>query len=393
MQARWAFPRAAPVQFHESGTTGLREQARSFLPRNTMSSRRLPHIDVLKALAAQVIVLHHLVSYGPIARAAHDALPLLAGAVHQYGRMAVQVFLVVGGYLSARGLSPRGGALRAGVPELLWRRYLRLTLPFLAALALTLAACGLVASSWPELVPADIGAGQLLAHALLLHDVLGFEALTVGAWYVAIDLQLFACLVGLLWLARSGWRHPSRLLVAPLLVAGLALASAFVFNRDTTLDAYAPYFFAAYGLGALVHWLGLWRHRRLGFVLLAVAFGAALALDWRDRLALALATALWLAWAEARHAQGRPLLPARWGPALAAWSTPSYALFLLHFPVLLLTNALLANLTDASPETGLMLLVVTWALANWLALPFHRWVEAPAARLDPLAWLPRLRWA
>jgi peptidoglycan/LPS O-acetylase OafA/YrhL len=356
-------------------------------------TRRLPHIDALKALAAQVIVLHHLVSYGPIARAAHDALPQLAGAMHHYGRMAVQVFLVVAGYLSARGLSPRGSALQAGVPALLWRRYLRLALPFLAALALTLGACGLVASSWPEMVPADLSPGQLLAHALLLHDVLGYEALTVGAWYVAIDLQLFAVLVGLLWLARRGWRHPGRLVVGPLLVAGLALASAFFFNRDSDGDAFAPYFFAAYGLGALVHWLGLWRHGRAALLLLALAFGAALMLDWRDRLALATATALWLAWAQARQAQGRPLLPASWAPALAAWATPSYALFLLHFPVLLLTNGLLARMDGAPPETGLLLLVLTWALANWLALPFHRWVEAPAARFDPLAWIPRLRTA
>lgn len=356
----------------------------------TTSSRRLPHIDALKAVAAQAIVLHHLVSYGPIARAAHEALPLLAGFMHQYGRMAVQVFLVVGGYLSARGLSPRGKALQAGVPELLWRRYLRLVLPFLAALALTLGACGLIASSWPELVPTDIGLGQLFAHALLLHDVLGYEALTVGAWYVAIDLQLFALLVGLLWLARRGWRHPSRLVVGPVLVAAVALGSAFVFNRQPELDAYAPYFFAAYGLGALVHWLGLWRHGRAGLLLLAVGVGAALTMEWRGRLALALATALWLAWAEARQSAGKPSLPTAWAPALARWATPSYALFLLHFPVLLLTNALLAQLPDASPATGLLLLGTTWVLANCLAVPFHRWVEAPAARFDPLAWLPQL---
>ncbi|HEY8881168.1 MAG TPA: acyltransferase family protein [Roseateles sp.] len=358
-----------------------------------MTSRRLPHIDVLKALAAQVIVLHHLVSYGPIARAAHEALPLLAAAMHQYGRMAVQVFLVVGGYLSARALSPRGQALQSPLPELLWRRYLRLTLPFLAALALTLGACGLIASSWPELVPTDISLGQLFAHALLLHDVMGYEALTVGAWYVAIDLQLFAVLVGLLWLARRGWRHPSRLVVGPILVVALALASAFVFNRQPELDAYALYFFAAYGLGALVHWLSLWRHRRAGLLLLTVAMAAALALDWRDRLALALATALWLAWAQARHAEGRPLVPAAWADLLARGATPSYALFLLHFPVLLLTNALMANLPGATPEAGLVMLVATWLLANCLAVPFHRWVEAPAARFDPLAWLPRLRTA
>jgi peptidoglycan/LPS O-acetylase OafA/YrhL len=290
-------------------------------------------------------------------------------------------------------LSPRGGALQAAVPGLLWRRYLRLVLPFLAALALTLGACGLVGSAWPELVPADISAGQLFAHALLLHDVLGYEALTVGAWYVAIDLQLFALLVGLLWLARRGWRHPGRLVVGPLLVAGAALASAFVFNRDPALDAWAPYFFAAYGLGALVHWLSLWRHGRAGLVLLATALCAALLLEWRDRLALALATGLWLAWAQARHSQGRAAVPAGWVPTLTAWATPSYALFLLHFPVLLLTNALMATTDEASTGMGLLLLAATWALANWLALPFHRWVEAPAARLDPLAWLPRRRTA
>lgn len=355
--------------------------------------RRLPHIDALKAIAAQVIVLHHLVSYGPIARAAHDALPLLAGALHQYGRMAVQVFLVVGGYLSARGLSPRGQALQAGVPELLWRRYLRLTLPFLAALALTLGASSLISSTWPELVPTDITLGQLFAHALLLHDVLGYEALTVGAWYVAIDLQLFAMLVGLLWLASRGWRHPSRLVVGPVLVAGMALAAAFYFNRQPGLDAFGVYFFTSYGLGALVHWLGLWRHRRAGLVLLTVAIGAALWLDWRDRIALALATALWLAWAGARQNEDRPLLPERWAPRLAAWATPSYALFLLHFPVLLLTNAVLAQLPGATPAAGLVMLGATWLLANCLAVPFHRWVEAPAARFDPLAWLPRLRTA
>ena len=55
-----------------------------------------------------------------------------------------------------------------------------------------------------------------------------------------------------------------------------------------------------------------------------------------------------------------------------------------HFPVLLVANALVAAV--AGPDAiGLaaFALLSTWWLANRLAGPFHRWVELPAARLDP----------
>lgn len=357
-------------------------------------SRRLLHVDALKAVAAQVIVLHHLVSYGPMARAAHEALPLLAGWAHQYGRMAVQIFLVIGGFLTARGLSPRGQSLGGGVLDLLWKRYLRLTLPFLAAAGITVLVYALVRPLLPELVPESVSLTQWLAHITLTHELLGFEALTVGAWYVAIDFQLFALLLALLWLARKLVAHPARLMVGPILVGAMVGLSAFGFNRLPSLDATALYFFAAYGLGAAVHWLSLWKHRRLGWAALSAALLAALALEWRTRLALALATALLLAWAHARHArgQGLPLVgrwERRWESFWARSSLHSYALFLIHYPVLLVINAALV-LADAGLGACLMSLLGSWLLANALAAPYHRWVEAPAARLDPRAWMPQV---
>ncbi len=342
-------------------------------------ARRLPHIDALKALAAQAIVLHHLLSYGPIARAAHAALPTLAGLLHQHGRLAVQIFLVIGGYLSARGLAPRAGGLNAPLPQLLWRRYLRLALPFIAAVALVLVASAVVEPWLPDLVPGSVSATQLLAHALLLQDLLGHESLTAGAWYVAIDFQLFALLA--LLLALSGrlpprWRRSGSL----ALVALLVLASAWGFNRFAELDHLAVYFFAAYGLGALVHWLGQWRHGRWTLPLLLALLAASLVVEFRSRLALAVATAVLLALAH-RH----PWQP---GEALAErlnrLGRESYALFLLHFPVLLVANALVAAV--AGPDAiGLaaFALLSAWWLSNRLASPFHRWVELPAARLDP----------
>jgi peptidoglycan/LPS O-acetylase OafA/YrhL len=357
-------------------------------------ARRLLHVDAFKAVAAQAIVLHHLLSYGPLAQAGHAALPLLAGWLQQYGRLAVQIFLVVGGFLSARALSPRGQALAGNIPELLWRRYLRLALPFMAAVGLTLLASALVAQELPELVPQnEVGLAELLGHALLMQDLLGQESLTVGAWYVAIDFQLFACLVGLLWLARRLMRHPRRLVLGPLLVAALCLASAFGLNRLAQLEHFAPYFFAAYGLGALVHWLGHWRHGRVALVALAATVLLANLVEPRVRLVLALATALLLFATHRHHEQGGSLVPQRWSRGLARLGTQSYSLFLVHFPVLLVMNAVAAHLPPLGLGGAMLMLAGTWWLANRLAQPFHRWIEAPAARLDPLAWLPRLRTA
>jgi peptidoglycan/LPS O-acetylase OafA/YrhL len=341
-------------------------------------SSRLLHLDALKAVAAQLIVLHHLAAYGPIADTVQTLWPALMAWLYDYGRMAVQVFLVVGGFLSARGLAPRGEPLQGQPLSLLGRRYLRLALPFMAAVLLTLACSALVARQLPELVPSSVDAGQLLAHALLLHGVLGQEALTVGAWYVAVDLQLFALLLALLWLARRGPR-----VLAPLLVLAMAAASLWVFNLDAGLDNYAIYFFGAYGLGALMHWLGLGQRRRWGWALLLTALVlGALAYEFRGRLVLAAVTALLLILLQRRHQAGLPLLgQGRLAALLAQLGTHSYALFLVHFPICLLVNALFEHKDPEHPWAGVAAMGLAWGLSNLASLPFYRWIEAPAGRL------------
>jgi len=288
------------------------------------------------------------------------------------------VFLVVGGFLSARALSRQGRVLEGALPELLWRRYLRLVLPFMAAVGLSLA-CGLLVRPWlPDLVPDEVTLPQLLSHALLLHGVLGVGALTAGAWYVAVDFQLFALLLLLLWLARSlklprAWR----VFVGPLLVLGLAVASLCLFNRFPELDDWGLYFFGAYGLGALVHWIMLSRHSRVYLLLLSVIGIAALAMEWRERIAVALVTAWLLAALQARHQRG----PWRLSPMLGELGKHSYSLFLVHYPVCLLVNALFEQQAMTGASAGLAMMALAWGLANLASLPFHRFIEAPAGRL------------
>ncbi|MDT9000169.1 acyltransferase [Paucibacter sp. APW11] len=354
-------------------------------------SQRLLHIDTLKALAAQLIVLHHLSVYGPISDAVHASLPGLIDALFQYGRMAVQVFLVVGGYLSARALSARGGLLSGSPAELLWRRYLRLVLPFMAAIALSLASAALVAPWLPEFEPSLPSLGALLSHALLLHGVLGQESLTVGAWYVAIDFQLFACLLGLLWLARraSGLPRTWRMVLGPVLVLLLCTASMFFFNHNAEWQDLAPYFFGAYGLGAMVHWMGLSRRPRLGLALLLALGALALLLGWRERLALALLTAALLGVWQWQGGAIRSSATAVLARLVAHLGTHSYSLFLVHFPVCLMVNAWFAQHAPMPAWASVMALLAAWLLSNMAAQPFHRWIEAPSSRLrfNPLAWL------
>lgn len=335
----------------------------------TQSAQRMPLIDALKAIAAVLVLLNHFSSYGPLAAAGRAALPELFAWCYDYGRMAVQVFLVIAGFLAVRALSPAGQALAQAPWPLLGKRYLRLIIPYLAALALAIAAAA-VADIWlnDTAIPQPPTLLQLLAHVLLLNGLLGVDALSAGVWYIAIDFQLFALLALLLWAGRH-----DRL--APALVLGVAVLSLFWFNLDAGWDNWALYFFGSYGLGAAAWWASGQPRARLLLTLLAAITIAALLVHFRLRIELALIVALLLGFA--RH--GRWL--ERWPDigVLNFLGRISYSLFLVHFPVLLLANALYAGLSLATPGAALLVLLTAALTSVGIATLFHRWIESPEA--------------
>lgn len=337
---------------------------------------RQTHIDALKCIGSQLIVLHHFSAYGPLADATALAAPALMSWLYDYARMAVQIFLVLGGYLAMQGLLPamRNDATQLGRAVLL--RYLRLALPFCVAILLAVAAAALARQGLnANFIPAAPGWGQALAHLLLLHDVVDAEALSAGVWYVAIDLQLYALLALLLWLGQRGGRPAPAL----WLVAVLMMASLLYFNRDAGWDDWAPYFFGSYALGALVWWAAHSPHALRWLGLLATLGALALVIDWRTRIALALGVALLLiVWP--RRAQAGHALPAAFARPLYALGRTSYALFLVHFPVLMLGNALYARLGGSQPGEAVAALVLSVLASVALAFVFERRVEAPLSR-------------
>jgi len=329
----------------------------------------MPLVDALKGIAALLVLLSHFSSYGPLAAAGRSALPELFVWCYEYGRIAVQVFLVIAGFLAVRALSPDGQALTQSPWPLLGKRYRRLVIPYFAALALAIAAAA-VADIWldDEAIPAPPTLAQLLAHLLLLHSLLGFDVLSAGVWYIAIDFQLFALMALLLWAGRRGW-------LAQALVLAVATLSLFWFNLDTSWDNWGIYFFGSYGLGAAAWWASGQPRARLLLALLAAVTIAALLVNFRLRIELALIVALLLGFA--RH--GRWL--ERWPDVslLNFLGRISYSLFLVHFPVLLLANALYAGLALASPGAALLVLLAATLASIGFATLFHRWFESPEA--------------
>lgn len=341
---------------------------------------RSPLIDTLKALASQLIVLHHLAFYGPMS---DIALPLAPDAIswfYDHARLAVQVFLVLAGFLAAHNLGPLLSRETAAHPlRLIWQRYCRLSLPLMAAVCLSILAAAL-ARHWlsHDSIPDSPGLWQFLSHALLLQGVLEQEALSAGVWYVAIDFQLYLVLCLLLWLAsKSG--HSGR--TALWLVAGLSCASLFYFNLDASWDDWGLYFFGAYGLGVLAQW-GSRQPRRAGWIMAIASLGlAALLFEFRPRIALALATALLLLCC-ARHSHS-----GRWPEfRLSAWlGKISYSVFLVHFPVCLLINALFSRLAPDAPWLNLAGMLLAWLLSIAAGALFHRHIETGLSRIGKSA--------
>lgn len=336
---------------------------------------RNPLIDAIKGLACAAIVWHHLAFYGPMSDTAQPLFPQLISWLYDYGRMAVQVFLVLGGYLAAASLAPEGVARFGSPAHKIAQRFVRLVVPYAVALLVAVLVAALV-RPWLEhpSVPADPHLSQLLANALLLQDVVGEEALSAGVWYVAIDFQLFALAVGVLALARwlAGHGAGAVLLGRALVLAGCAL-SLWWWNRVPGLDMWAIYFFGAYGLGMLAHWAVRAPRALPWLVAMAMLGGVALALEFRGRILVALLTALGLVWALRRPwPQGGVQALVR---PLQQLGQMSYSVFLLHFSVCLLVNALVAQCWPQSPGANALGMCAAFGLSLWAARPLYLHVE------------------
>ena len=337
------------------------------------AASRLAFIDALKAIASQLIVLHHLAFYGPMSDVAHDLAPALISWLSQDARIAVQVFLVIAGFLAARALAPQGKLLAGNPLALLQSRYFKLVVPYFAALLFAIVCAAFAGQLMDhDSIPDAPGTLQLAAHALLLQNLLGFGALSAGVWYIAIDFQLFALLLGTLWLAgRLGANIDGTRVLGVIFVTLLAGASLFFFNRDSSWDDWALYFFGSYALGVLTYWASTRKHSLDWLGLIAAAVVVALLIDFRSRIAVALIIALALG--ITRRTGTLETWPK--GSVIAYLGQISYSVFLVNFPVALVVNALFAHFAPDNTLVNALGILVAWLACVLVGAAFHRYVE------------------
>ena len=170
------------------------------------------------------------------------------------------------------------------------------------------------------------------------------------------------------------------------LVSALALLSIFFFNRQSGLDITAVYFFASYALGMLAFWIATRASESMRvrwLVCVAVVCTLALVLDFRGRIALAMVVALLLVWFQLRWQSGRAQIGfgLRW---LEQIGRMSYSIFLIHFPVCVLVNAVVCHFWPGQFVANAAGLLAAFALSLMAGAALYFGVEARATKAPRL---------
>ncbi|HET6424426.1 MAG TPA: acyltransferase [Planctomycetaceae bacterium] len=338
--------------------------------------RRFAFLDGLRALSAHAIVWHHIAFYGPLSDIAYPLMPTLIELLAEYGRMAVQIFLVMGGFVAAQGLSRTVPATLREMTQQAVKRYWRLAWPYLFVIGVAILANAAASRFMThESIAAPPTLPQVVAHVFFLQTLLGYESLSSGFWYLAIDLQLslftlIACtLIG--FIARRWGREDRTQTWAMALFLPLAVASLFWWNRDADHDIWAGYYFGSYFIGLTTGWSLTGRISYRWFAVMFAVVMLSLASDFRTRPALALATGMIIAIAGVTGGLERWLR----SPFMAYWGKLSYSLFLIHFPVCLVMNAVLGQLFADHPVLAAVGMVLAWLTSCAAAVVFHHLVE------------------
>lgn len=340
-------------------------------------------LEAFKGLGCLFIVLHHLAFYGPMADTVAQAWPLGMGWLSEHGRLAVQVFLVCGGYLTANSLAKLGPLAGHQIWGLVCKRYLRLAIPLLAALSLTVLVTELLRPIFEhDSLSPPPEFGQVVTHVFFLQHLWGMDGLSAGVWYVAVDLQLYVSALLLMLMAQQAqalWPQWSLKAWLGAFWFVLVAASLWWWNRHSALDDLNLYFLGAYGLGCLAHAVRHAQAPQIG--VWAIVFLGAVAwwLEPRWRVATAWGVAMSLACVPQAMWRGTGQTQSVWRQGLGWLSRVSYSVFVVHFSVSLVVNAVVTHGWPAEVWVNALGMLASLILSLLAGAWLYEKVEKPAA--------------
>ncbi len=334
-------------------------------------------VDFLKTIAVQIIIFHHLCSYGIISIKVGELFPHFVDFVGIYGRYAVQIFLVIGGYLTAKSLPKT--LEKFGLWKTVINRYLRLAPTYIFAIAFTIF-CATIARAihYEEYIGESETISQILAHFFFLQNILHFESISVGVWYVAIDWQLYIFTACILFFMKS---LKKLLFILPILIA----ISLMYFSQNPLFEDYFIYFIGAFGLGIIAFLAEDTSHhetRQPARILLLIFLLLILSdtfFELRIKNVIEILLAVLLSLYGKRTYNSKNI---KWSKICIWFSQRSYCAFLIHFSLLLLGNSLYYLFQWEKAITGLFMMIMIWVF-SWIFAHFlFILVEFPSRKIQ-----------
>ena len=361
---------------------------------------RFDALEGLRGWLAWAVLASHIVQ-------AAD-LEMVSGAsafVMDFGERAVDVFIILSGFVVTHLITMRGE------PYLVYlkRRAFRLAPAFMVACVVGAVAIALAApvlhpdaerSAWARQVGAlaDAQAAHPLLHALLhmtmLHGLVPNTILPMSeyafappGWSLSIEWQFYLIAPGVVWL----WRRN----LGPLIVLASAAAMYAAYRwaiaaapglwmNPSILPGVAPLFAIGIASRMIAHRFAgrIARPALLSFAALAIGFATGFS-----------ALGVWVAalaviWARRDGARGldRAFLDfaaaALSSRAAMYFGARSYAVYVIHVPLIMLAAVAYGGLIDVEPHRKALLLSVLAIPATLLAAHLiHAWIERPMIAL------------
>lgn len=339
--------------------------------------------DGLRAIAAISVAIYHASLFTGLSGDVATHFPLLSKLL-SLGNLAVPLFIVLSGFVLMLPIARSTTLeLRGGIRGYVSRRAKRILPPYFFAVALSLALIACIpilqtpmGTAWDNKVP--VTADGLVAHVFLLHNLRPDWIYQINGptWSVATEWQLYFALPFLLlpvWRRFGPWASA---------VFALALGTAVAFLIPPTFGAHF-WFFGLFAMGAVAAYcLTHSRWRADGRIAAALLFCAMLFALWSPNVVVseigvgaALAYAIyWLAdrTIASKETRVHKVLE---HPRLVAVGVGSYSFYLVHSPILALTNLLLLPFALPVGTVLAVQVLVGVPVSGLVALAFFQLVE------------------